>query len=232
MDRQNSRTNGKSKAIQTKSHTDAYTYTLTKREKGEYIYIALLPKSTSSIWDDLLSVQVFHRCRVHQVDCGYLIHCSWGCWEKFPFLFFAQLLGFSFGFGPTSVCRLPEGVCSLLRQDKVKGAADSGALAHSGRGEGGVWSAGQACGGRGHHDVATAWDMLCVLPGKLSLDHRTLAVVGCTVSHEGRCGQWPMLAHRLFGGNSSSLSVSCLSLGSVLLTASHACLWSSFKQCS
>ena len=76
MDRQNSRTNGKSKAIQTKSHTDAYTYTLTKREKGEYIYIALLPKSTSSIWDDLLSVQVFHRCRVHQVDCGYLIHCS------------------------------------------------------------------------------------------------------------------------------------------------------------
>ena len=33
-DRQNPRTNGKSKAIQTKSHTEAYTYTLTKREKG------------------------------------------------------------------------------------------------------------------------------------------------------------------------------------------------------
>ena len=32
----------------------------------------------------------------------------------------------------------PEGVCSLLRQDGVKGAADLGALAHSGRGEGGV----------------------------------------------------------------------------------------------
>ena len=30
----NPRTNGKSKAIQTKSHTEAYTYTLTKREKG------------------------------------------------------------------------------------------------------------------------------------------------------------------------------------------------------
>ena len=39
MDRQNPRTNGKSKAIQTKSHREAYTYTVTKREKGKiYIY--------------------------------------------------------------------------------------------------------------------------------------------------------------------------------------------------
>ena len=30
------------------------------------------------------------------------------------------------------------GVCSSLRQDGVKGAAESGALAHSGWGEGGV----------------------------------------------------------------------------------------------
>ena len=49
---------------------------------------------------------------------------------------FAQFLGFSFGFGPTSGCNSPEGLCSSLRQDGVKGAADSGALAHSGRGEG------------------------------------------------------------------------------------------------
>ena len=35
MDRQNLKTNGKSKAIQTKSHKEAYTYTLTKREKGK-----------------------------------------------------------------------------------------------------------------------------------------------------------------------------------------------------
>ena len=62
-DRQNPRTNGKSKAIQTKSHTEAYTYTLTKREKGKKVYILLLPKSISSIWDDSLSIQVFHRCR-------------------------------------------------------------------------------------------------------------------------------------------------------------------------
>ena len=33
--KQNPRTNGKSKAIQTKSHTEAYTYALTKREKGK-----------------------------------------------------------------------------------------------------------------------------------------------------------------------------------------------------
>ena len=39
MDRQNLRTNGKSKAIQTKSHKVAYTYTLTKGEKGKNIYI-------------------------------------------------------------------------------------------------------------------------------------------------------------------------------------------------
>ena len=77
-DRQNPKTIGKSRAIQTKSHTEAYTYTLRKREKGKkiYIYISLLPKSTSSIWDETLSIQVFHRCRVHQVDCGDLICCS------------------------------------------------------------------------------------------------------------------------------------------------------------
>ena len=38
-DRQNPRTNGKSKAVQTKSHKEAYTYTLTKREKGKKLYI-------------------------------------------------------------------------------------------------------------------------------------------------------------------------------------------------
>ena len=39
-DRQNSRTNGKSKAIQAKSHKDAYPYILTKTEKGK-IYISI-----------------------------------------------------------------------------------------------------------------------------------------------------------------------------------------------
>ena len=35
MEGQNRRTNGESKAMQTKSHTEAYTYTLTKRGKGK-----------------------------------------------------------------------------------------------------------------------------------------------------------------------------------------------------
>ena len=43
MNRQNLRTNGKSKPIQRKSHKEAWTYTLTKRGKGKkkeiYIYI-------------------------------------------------------------------------------------------------------------------------------------------------------------------------------------------------
>ena len=37
MNRQNPRTNGKSKPKQTKSHKEAYTYRLTKREKGKTI---------------------------------------------------------------------------------------------------------------------------------------------------------------------------------------------------
>ena len=55
---------------------------------------------------------------------------------------FEQLLGFSFEFGPASSCRSPEGICCSLRQGRVKGAADLGALAHSGQGEGGVRNAG------------------------------------------------------------------------------------------
>ena len=39
-----------------------------------------------------------------------------------------------------------------------------------------------------------------------------------------------MLAHRLLGGGSSSLSVSCPSLGSALIAVAHARLWSSFGQ--
>ena len=76
-DRQNPRTNGKSKAIQTKSHTEAYTYTLTKSKKGKNIYIRCCSQSPPpQFWYDLLSLQVFQKCRVHQVDCGDLIRCS------------------------------------------------------------------------------------------------------------------------------------------------------------
>ena len=64
--------------------------------------------------------------------------------RDFPFSsLFAQLLGFSFGFGLASPCKSLEGACSSLREDRVKGAADSGAVAHSGQGEGGVWMLGE-----------------------------------------------------------------------------------------
>ena len=53
-DKQNPRTNGKSKAIQTKSHKEAYIYTVTKREKGKiylsiYLYIYIKEESNKSI---------------------------------------------------------------------------------------------------------------------------------------------------------------------------------------
>ena len=86
-----------------------------------------------------MSIQVFHRCRAHQVVCGALIRCSEAAERDFPFSsLFVQLPGFSFGFGPASACRSPEGVCSPPRQNGVKGAAALWVLAHSGRGEGGV----------------------------------------------------------------------------------------------
>ena len=46
------------------NHTKEHAHTQSQKEIKEiYIYMSLLPKSPSSIWDDLLSVQVFHRCR-------------------------------------------------------------------------------------------------------------------------------------------------------------------------
>ena len=48
---------------------------------------------------------------------------------------------------------------------------------------------GRACGSRGQRDVASARGAPCVLPGKLSVDHRSLAMAGCTGSQEGRCGE-------------------------------------------
>ena len=51
---------------------------------------------------------------------------------------FAELQGFTFGFGPASAFRSPDGVSSSLTEDGVKGADTSVALAHSGHGEGGI----------------------------------------------------------------------------------------------
>ena len=62
--------------------------------------------------------------------------------EKFPFLFFVSTPpGVQLWIGLASACRSPSDVCSLPRQEGVKGAADKGVLAHSGWAEGGVRNA-------------------------------------------------------------------------------------------
>ena len=75
----------------------------------------------------------------------------------FPFSsLFAQLLGFSFGFGPTShVGRLK---VSILHSDRtgLKELLIKGPWLTQAVGGGGVQNGEQACGGRGQHDVATA----------------------------------------------------------------------------
>ena len=61
-------------------------------------------------------------------------------------------------------------VCSSLRQDGVQGAAGSGALAHSGGGREWYGGGGASLWRQRRRDVAAAWGVPCVLPGKLSLD--------------------------------------------------------------
>ena len=70
----------------------------------------------------------------------------------------------------------------------VKGAADSGALAHSGGGEGGARMCGEPAAAEASVTLHQPEGVPCVLPGKLSLDHGTLAVADCPGSREGRCG--------------------------------------------
>ena len=48
-DRQNLRTNGKSKAIQTKSHKEANTHKKRKRKKYIYLYIFLKKEESNQI---------------------------------------------------------------------------------------------------------------------------------------------------------------------------------------
>ena len=76
-DGQSPRTNGESKAIQTKSHTEAYTYTLTKREKGKKIYIYIVdPKVHLLNLGWFVVYSGIPQMQVHQVDCGDLIRCN------------------------------------------------------------------------------------------------------------------------------------------------------------
>ena len=128
------------------------------------------------------------------------------------FSLFAQLPGFSFGFGPTSACRSSEGICSSLRQDGVKGAAASGALAHSGQG----WEGYGVNGGPAAADTS------------VMLHHAEVHHVFCQGSCPWITGPWPWRAEPApeRGGVESDL---CSHTGFLVVAAaalaSHACLW-------
>ncbi|KAJ8788377.1 hypothetical protein J1605_000433 [Eschrichtius robustus] len=115
--------------------------------------------------------------------------CSSSCfWCLSPVAKLRTAPGFGFGFGPTSACRSPEGVFSSSDRMRLKEQLLRGLwLTQAGGGKG--TDAGRAFGGRGLRDVAPAQGTPCVLPGKSSLDHGSLAVVGGTGSREGRCGE-------------------------------------------
>ena len=100
---------------------------------------------------------------------------------------FAQLLGFSFGLAPPLCVGSPRASVILsdrmwLKEQLIRGLWLTQATGREGYGM------------RGEPVVAEASVMLhqpgvhCVLPGMLSLDHRTLAVAGCTGSREGTWG--------------------------------------------
>ena len=143
---------------------------------------------------------------------------------------FVQLLGFSFGFGSGSACRSPEGICSSLRQDGVKGTADSGALDHSGQGEGAVWMRGEP---------ATAEASMTLHQPEASHVFSRGSCLWITGRWQWRAAQAPRRAdvesdlclHTGFlVAAAAALRVSCPCLGSAQIAATHACLWSSFKR--
>ena len=62
------------------------------------------------LWKHSLSIQILHRCRVYQANCGDLICCSCSCMERFAFLFFGRTApGFQVCFWPC-LC-----MCATLR---------------------------------------------------------------------------------------------------------------------
>ena len=160
------------------NQTKKHTHTHSQKEKKEKIHISLLPKSTTSIlgWFVVYSgipemqgtsswlwrFNLLLLRLLGEISLSLLcLHSSWG-----------SALGLA---PPLRVGRLR---ASVLRSDRMglKEQLIRGLWLTQAGGEGGVWNAGQACGGRGQSDVAAAWGAPYVLLGKLSLDHGTLAV--------------------------------------------------------
>ena len=119
-----------------------------------------------------------------EVPLAFVIKLVWWCWILLTL--FAQLLGFSFGFGLPLHVGHPQAPVPLpdrrgLKQQLIRALLLTQAGKREGYGSHNL-NAGHACVGRGRYDVAAGWGTACVLPGMLSLDHGTPAVVGCTGS--------------------------------------------------
>ena len=108
------------------SHTQKLTHTHSQKEKKEKNTYIIAPKVYHLNFGMICCLFRYSR------DAGYMkliveiqSAAPEAAGRNFPFSYlFAQLLGFSFGFGPASACRSPEDICSSLRQDGVKVAAD------------------------------------------------------------------------------------------------------------
>ena len=134
----------KAKLYRQKPHTEAYTYTLTKREKGKkYIY-----HCSQSPPPQFGMIRCLFR---YSTDAGYIkviveikSAAPEAAGRDFPFSsLLAQLLGFSFGFGPASACRSPEGVCSHSDLMGLKEQLLRGLWLTQAVGEGGVQMRGE-----------------------------------------------------------------------------------------
>ena len=152
--------------------------------------------------------------------------------RNFPFSsLFAQLLGFSFVFGPASACRLPEGVCSLLRQDGVKGAADTGALSHSGGWEGEVHMQGEVAAAEA--GVTLHQPEACRAFSRGSCPCITGPWQWHAAQSPGRGGvDSDLCLHTGFLVAAAAALASHACLGSTLIATARTSLWSSSKQCS
>ena len=104
------------------------------------------------------------------------------------------------------MCKSPEGICSSLRQDGVKGAADSGALLTQAA-WGGVW--------KGEPAVAEAHVMLHQPDA-----HSTFSRGSCPWI----AGPWQWRAAQAPGKVRVDSDL-CLLTGFLVAAASHDCLW-------
>ena len=83
----------------------------------------------TQLWGHLLSMQVFHRCRIYQANLGDLIQGLCSCTERVPFLFLSRTTpGAQLWFWP-HLC-----MCATLRHlfpAQVRGSESSRCLGHT-----------------------------------------------------------------------------------------------------